>query len=202
MITPTRVITSGRLSSRLEEPMTPSDETLARRHLLFALSLSGGGTEGGDPDAFAQLVNCYAGSIFNLLYRYTGDRAEAEQLAQETFLRVYRALPDADLSRPLRPWIYRIAVNLTRDWARKRRPLPFSDLGDEEGTWAEGLPDEAPAPEEVVVHAEDLARLEAAVMALPPRYSTPCAPGCAGPKCACARCWPSETFRSAPRVTR
>ncbi len=84
-----------------------TDEELARAHLA------------GNPDAFSELVLRYQSRIVTLLYRYTHDQGLAEDLGQETFLRFYRALPRVDLVQPLKPYLYRIAVNSARDWARR-----------------------------------------------------------------------------------
>jgi len=137
-----------------------ADEELVRRHLA------------GDRRAFAVLVERYAGPVFNLAYRLTHDRPEAENIAQETFLRVYQALPQSDWRRPFKPWLFTIAVNLCRDWARRRRMWTFSDLedraGDESGI--EALPDEAPLPADRLEEEELRQALQRAVDNLPPAY--------------------------------
>jgi RNA polymerase sigma factor (sigma-70 family) len=84
-----------------------TDEELAHAHLA------------GDRDSFRQLVVRYQSRIVTFLYRYTRDQGIAEDLGQETFLRLYRAMPQIDLARPLKPYLYRIAVNTARDWARR-----------------------------------------------------------------------------------
>lgn len=145
--------------------MDYSDEELVRRHLR------------GDRSAFRELVERHTKSIYNLAYRSTGDRAEAEDIVQETFLRVYRVLPDSRLDLPFRPWLFRIAVNLCRDWAKKRRPAPFSMLEqmdnerEQDGISPyEETPDDAPLPLEHI-EAEELKRLlMQAVAGLPEPY--------------------------------
>jgi RNA polymerase sigma-70 factor, ECF subfamily len=139
----------------------PSDEELVKRHLQ------------GDPEAFAELIDRYSGRLFNLAYRFTGDRGEAEDVAQETFLRVYSALPRSRLELAFRPWLFRIAVNLCRDLARRKRPTPFTDLprgqdapAGEDGM--EALPDPGPSPADQVETQATEAALRRAVMELPP----------------------------------
>ncbi len=129
----------------------------------------------GDPDAFAELVGLFSGRVFNLALRFTGDRAEAEDITQESFLRAYSALPRSRAELPFRPWLLQIAVNLCRDWARRKRPAPFSDLdaagGDPDGapeTALERLADPEPLPQDAAETSEQLAELRQAVMALPP----------------------------------
>jgi RNA polymerase sigma-70 factor (ECF subfamily) len=137
-----------------------ADEELARRHLA------------GDRRAFAELVERYSGPVFNLAYRLTHDRPEAENIAQETFLRAYRALPRSDWQRPFRPWLFTIAANLCRDRARQRREWSFTDLVDETGdeSVADEWPDEAPLPAERLEEDELRQALQRAVDALPPAY--------------------------------
>ncbi len=136
-----------------------ADEELVRSHL------------NGDRHAFGELVERYSGPVFNLAYRMTHDRSEAENITQECFLRVYRGLPQSDWQRPFKPWLFTIAVNLCRDWGRRRRAWSFSDLADEMGDDAvDDLLDEAPLPDDQA-EDEDLYRtLQQAVDALPPAY--------------------------------
>ena len=100
--------------------MQQSDQELARLHLQ------------GDKYAFRDLVERYTQPVYNLAYRYTGDRMEAKNITQDTFLRVYQALPTARIDLPLKPWILRITANLCRDWARKKRPSLFSEFSSNE----------------------------------------------------------------------
>lgn len=141
--------------------MQRGDEELVRLHLQ------------GDRDAFRELVDRYTKPIYNLAYRYTGDRMEAENIAQETFLRVYQALPVSRVDLPFKPWVLRITMNLCRDWARKQRLDLFSHLaGDEEGQppiieeWVDGRP----LPLDRVEMQEVAEMLRRAVMELPEPY--------------------------------
>ena len=129
----------------------------------------------GDRDAFAELVGLFSGRVFNLALRFTGDRAEAEDITQESFLRAYTALPRSRAELPFRPWLLQIAVNLCRDWARRKRPAPFSDLGgagddadEARDSPVERLADPEPLPQEAAETGEQMAELRRAVMDLPP----------------------------------
>src|SRR5258706_7462493 len=124
----------------------------------------------GDPEAFAELVQLFSGRVFNLAVRFTGDRAEAEDITQESFLRAYNALPRSRAELPFRPWLLQIAVNLCRDCARRKRPAPFSDLGGagDDDTLLERLADPGPLPPDEAETNEQLAALRQAGMALPP----------------------------------
>jgi RNA polymerase sigma-70 factor (ECF subfamily) len=72
----------------------------------------------GDPDAWEPLMRTHQAAVFRLAYLLLGDPDEAEDAAQETFLRAYHALRRFDPSRPLRPWLMQIASNLVRNQRR------------------------------------------------------------------------------------
>ncbi|HSM49843.1 MAG TPA: sigma factor, partial [Thermoanaerobaculia bacterium] len=96
----------------------------------------------GDRGAFAALVDRYKDPLVSTLARLTGSRDRAEDLAQETFLRLFRGASRYVEQGRLRPFLFRIAVNLARGEERRRRRrallLPFAPA------FAEG---EIPAPE-------------------------------------------------------
>jgi RNA polymerase sigma-70 factor (ECF subfamily) len=75
----------------------------------------------GDQQAFARLVAAYQGPVYNLCYRMLGGRAEAEDAAQETFLRVYTRLGSYDPQRKLSSWILAVASHHCIDHLRRRR---------------------------------------------------------------------------------
>ncbi|MBM82000.1 MAG: RNA polymerase subunit sigma [Planctomycetaceae bacterium] len=75
----------------------------------------------GDQQAFGQLVQRYERRLLRVIMRFIRDRDVAEDLAQETFLRVYERLGQFDTSRRLGPWLFRIGVNLTVDHLRKHQ---------------------------------------------------------------------------------
>lgn len=72
----------------------------------------------GDANAWEQLVQAHQQPIFRLAYLILGDADDAEDVAQETFLRASAALERFDPSRPLRPWLMQITTNLCRNWLR------------------------------------------------------------------------------------
>ena len=89
----------------------------------------------GDPQAFEEIVERYQRLVFNIIYHYMGRRNEVEDLAQEVFLKVFRALDTFDASRPLKSWIGRITANTCLDEIRKapkRKVWSFADLGGDE----------------------------------------------------------------------
>ncbi len=72
----------------------------------------------GDPAAWEALVGRHQEPVFRLAYLILGDAAEAEDIAQEAFVRAYLALARFDEARPLRPWLLSIAANLARNRRR------------------------------------------------------------------------------------
>lgn len=89
----------------------------------------------GDPQAFEEIVERYQRLVFNIIYHYMGRRNEVEDLAQEVFLKVFRALETFDATRPLKSWIGRITANTCLDEIRKapkRKVWSFADLGGDE----------------------------------------------------------------------
>lgn len=85
-----------------------------------------------DPQALQTLFDLYHRRVFGLLYRLTGSRDSAEDLLQETFLRLVRHIGNYDHAGRFEAWLFRIAANLARDHARKhRRRGPTASLDAE-----------------------------------------------------------------------
>ena len=74
----------------------------------------------GSEEAVAELFSRHWGAAYRAALLVTGDRAAAEDIAQEAFIAALRALPRFDVRRPLRPWLHRIVVNRAIDWSRVR----------------------------------------------------------------------------------
>jgi RNA polymerase sigma-70 factor (ECF subfamily) len=79
----------------------------------------------GEKRAFGELVERYQGRLINFVYRSTGDRERAEDLVQETFIRVYRHLHRFDQSKKFSTWVYTIASNLAKNELRNRSRNPL-----------------------------------------------------------------------------
>ena len=80
----------------------------------------------GDTAAFDQIIINHQRRVISLAWRLLGDREDARDAAQETFLRVYKSFGRFDPAQDFNGWLYRIAVNVCRDLARKRRGNHFS----------------------------------------------------------------------------
>ncbi|WP_444997662.1 RNA polymerase sigma factor RpoE [Aliikangiella sp. IMCC44359] len=87
----------------------------------------------GDKRAFDLLVSKYQNKIFVIISRFISDQAEVYDVAQETFIKAYRALPNFRGDSAFYTWIYRIAINTSKNYltARGRRP-PASDIDSQE----------------------------------------------------------------------
>ena len=79
---------------------------------------------GGDLDSFNQLVLRWERPIYALAYRVIGREEDARDVAQETFLRAFRALKGFKGQAKFSSWLYRITLNLCRDWIRRERRTP------------------------------------------------------------------------------
>ncbi len=95
------------------------------------------------PPPFEEAVRRHEREIMRLMLRMTGNRDDALDLFQETWLRAYRAYPRLDSASGLRPWLYRIATNLCRNHARNRARLSrvIADAGPDCAEQAVAAPD-------------------------------------------------------------
>lgn len=78
----------------------------------------------GDVESFNQLVRRWERPIYALAYRTIGREEDARDVCQETFLRAFRGLPGFKGQAKFSSWLYRIALNLCRDWIRRQRRTP------------------------------------------------------------------------------
>jgi RNA polymerase sigma-70 factor (ECF subfamily) len=83
-------------------------------------------SRGGDLDSFNQLVLRWERPIYALAYRVIGREEDARDVAQETFLRAFRALSGFKGQAKFSSWLYRITLNLCRDWIRRERRAPVA----------------------------------------------------------------------------
>jgi RNA polymerase sigma-70 factor (ECF subfamily) len=115
----------------------------------------------GDPNAPRLLIERFQGVVFALCYRMTGHRHDAEDLAQETFLRALRGITGFDAVRPIRPWLLGIAANRCRTALSRKSKRP---------SLIESA-DECEDPRPVLPDADELAtELERALRRLRPEY--------------------------------
>jgi RNA polymerase sigma-70 factor, ECF subfamily len=127
----------------------------------------------GDMDSFNQLILRWERPIYALAYRVIGQEEDARDVAQETFLRAFRALPGFKGQAKFSSWIYRIALNLCRDWIRRKKRTPVSQL-PEDVDLSELAAEQGPTEsvEELVARRELSAVVEEAMTLLPEEQRT------------------------------
>ncbi|MDM8524868.1 RNA polymerase sigma factor [Desulfococcaceae bacterium HSG8] len=117
--------------------------------------------QAGDRDAYACLVDKYKGPVFNLAYRMTGSFQEAEDLAQETFLKAYAAITRFDAKKRFFPWLYTISLNLIRNHLKRKRKVSSEILQDNI------TGDDTGNPENTVVRHQESEKLSRCLEKLP-----------------------------------
>jgi len=120
----------------------------------------------GDREAFAGLVRAYQGPVYNLAYRMLGSPAEAEEAAQETFVRVYQRLATYDPQQKLSSWVLAIASHYCIDRLRRRRlvSLPLDEAPAQEAA------EPAEAPELALLAQEREREIQTLLASLPEAY--------------------------------
>jgi RNA polymerase sigma-70 factor (ECF subfamily) len=124
-----------------------------------------------EPEAFHEVMERYAGPVINLAYRFLGNRADAEEIAQETFLRLYQRPPRLDPSAKLFTWVYRVTANLCLDRLRKQaRTPPLDSVDVPEGPEPSSA---SRGPRETAAGTETAEAVRRAVTALPVELRAP-----------------------------
>lgn len=123
-------------------------------------------TRGGKTEAYGELVRRYQGSVFNVCLRMLGERFEAEDQAQECFLRAYQRLGSYDLERPFGPWIRTVAANLCLNYLQRRRPI---QVALQEGR-DRPIGGDRPGPEAQLERRQAAEEVRRAIAQLPPHY--------------------------------
>jgi RNA polymerase sigma-70 factor (ECF subfamily) len=125
-------------------------------------------TLAGDPQAFGELVQRYERDVFNLAYRMLNDRGEAEDAAQEAFLRAYANLDRYDVTRSFKTWVLSITSNHCIDRLRRRR-LTWLSL-EEPLPPHPALTSDIPGPEEATLTNERNRLVQDLLAELSPEY--------------------------------
>lgn len=129
----------------------------------------------GSPMALDTLVRRYERRLFNYLARMAGNRTDADDLFQESFLRVYKNRHRYDRTARFRPWLYQIATNVCKDhhkYMRHRRHASLDAPSADGQSWAERIPDPAPGPSANAALGDVREALETAIAALPEHQRT------------------------------
>jgi RNA polymerase sigma-70 factor (ECF subfamily) len=124
----------------------------------------------GDLQAYAELVRRYQAQVYNTCYRLLGERRDAEDLAQDTFIRVHQRFASYNPAMPFGPWVRRIAANLCLNHLQKRQELSM-DLSQDDTLSPLPTPDADPGrPESLVEQRQLRGDLRRAILDLPPKY--------------------------------
>jgi RNA polymerase sigma-70 factor (ECF subfamily) len=123
-------------------------------------------TRDGQVQAFGDLVTRYQTAVFNVCLRMLGVREDAEDLAQETFIRAFRRLETYDAERPFGPWIRRIAANLSLNYLQRKSPVQYV-LDEERDQSALAAPE---TPEDRLEGRQAVQVMRKAIAELPPHY--------------------------------
>ncbi|MED4935758.1 RNA polymerase sigma factor SigW [Heyndrickxia coagulans] len=127
----------------------------------------------GDQNAFNDIVELYKDKVFQICFRMIGSRTEAEDLAQETFIRAYIHIKSFKQERKFSPWLYRIATNLCIDRIRKKKPDFYLDAeisGTEGLTLYSTVPAEENLPDMQVETLEMQEMIQREILKLPEKY--------------------------------
>lgn len=132
----------------------------------------------GDLSAFNELVVRYQDAVFNVAYRLIGEREQAEEAAQEAFLKAYQGLASFKENASFYTWLFRIAINTAyskgRTIRRQQRERPFGlpeDDGDERPpAGPEAVPAETAGPVDVALEDERAAAVQEAIRSLDPEF--------------------------------
>ena len=107
----------------------------------------------GDGNAFEDLVAAYEKNVYNLALRMTGNAQDAEDMAQEAFVKAYTSLPGFRGDSKFSVWLYRIVSNVCLDFLRRQNRRPASSLSQEDEDGEESqmdIPDESQSPEQLL----------------------------------------------------
>jgi RNA polymerase sigma-70 factor (ECF subfamily) len=126
----------------------------------------------GDNPAFVEIVNRYLKPIYNFSFRLCGNAKDAEEITQETFVKVWKHIEKFRQKEKFKTWIYTICRNTTIDWMRKKKSVLFSQFdNDDGGNFLEDtLIDTEILPDEEFIRSENKKVVEDLFEKLPPNY--------------------------------
>ena len=127
----------------------------------------------GDQDSYAEIVEIYKDKVFQICFRMLGNRHEAEDIAQEAFLRAFVNISSFNIDLKFSTWLYRIATNLCIDRIRKKKPDYYLDAevaGTDGLTMYSNVASKEKRPEEDVESMELQETIQEEISKLPEKY--------------------------------
>ena len=121
----------------------------------------------GDTAAFQALVERHRAMVYRVAYQFAGNHHDAEDIAQEVFIKVYRSLDRFRQDAQLSSWLYRIVMNACIDHKRRHAPAGAAPFGEEAEHKMLNTPEDTPGPEERAYAGELGTALERAIGSLP-----------------------------------
>ena len=147
--------------------MTSSDSPENDSDLVYAFTR-------GDHSAFEKIVLKYQDRVFNLCYRFLGDKQEAEDSAQEVFIKVYKALKGFKLKSSFYTWLYRIVINTCKnrvkslEYRRAKSRVSIDNDQEKIDHGIHGIIDKNNLPDTNLEQKEKIKRIQQAINSLPP----------------------------------
>src|SRR6267378_5055528 len=114
---------------------------------------------GGDLEAFEELVRRLQRQVYGFAFQHLRDFAEAQDLTQEIFVKLYRNLARFDSTRPFEPWFWKLATNTTINYRRKRVPAPTDQSADQQVDAASSGPTHDPVLMDALAQLDPAYRL-------------------------------------------
>ena len=163
----------------MRRPPAPGCRLILQRHRQLVSNVSRTDEElvtrsrGGDVESFNQLILRWERPIYALAYRVIGREEDARDVCQETFLRAYRSLAGFKGEAKFSSWLSRIALNLCRDWIRRQRRAPVSQMPEDmDALEAAAAIEPSESIEDLVARRELSAIVEEAMALLPAEQRT------------------------------
>ncbi|MDD5527656.1 MAG: RNA polymerase sigma factor [Patescibacteria group bacterium] len=129
----------------------------------------------GNEKSLELLIQRYLTRVYQFAFKYLQDKDEAEDAAQEVFVKIWKNVHKFKADFKFKTWLYAITKNVCLDWLKKKnRPIAFSALDDKDSDWgfADSLADKTPSVLETLQRNEGIKALNFAVEELPPIYQS------------------------------
>jgi RNA polymerase sigma-70 factor, ECF subfamily len=142
-------------------------EALVKKRILQVLK--------GDQDAYGEIVELYKDKVYQISYRMLGNRHEAEDIAQEAFIRAFINIHSFNIDLKFSTWLFRIATNLCIDRIRKKKPDYYLDAevaGTDGLNMYSQIPSKTDMPEKEVESLELEETIQREILKLPEKYRT------------------------------